>query len=109
MAAKLAILCSASLIGLAAASSPAFAQTAVDDGQDNGADIVVTGVRASMIQALEVKRDSTQVVESVVAEDVGKLPDNNVVEALQRLSGVQVTNRGGGETRSEEHTSELQS
>ncbi|RIA37114.1 TonB-dependent receptor [Hephaestia caeni] len=98
MAAKLAILCSASLIGLAAAGSPAFAQTAVDDGQDTGADIVVTGVRASMIQALEVKRDSTQVVESVVAEDVGKLPDNNVVEALQRLSGVQVTNRGGGET-----------
>ena len=38
-----------------------------------------------------------QVIESIVAEDIGKLPDNNVIEALQRVTGVQVTNRGGGE------------
>ena len=36
-------------------------------------------------------------IESIVAEDIGKLPDNNVIEALQRVTGVQVTNRGGGE------------
>lgn len=61
------------------------------------ADVVVTGVRASLEKALQIKRDSVQVVESVVAEDVGKLPDNNVVSALQRVSGVQVTDRSGGE------------
>lgn len=60
-------------------------------------EIVVTGVRASLVQGLEVKRESSQVVESIIAEDIGKLPDNNVVEALQRVTGVQVTNRGGGE------------
>lgn len=60
-------------------------------------DVVVTGVRASLEKALQIKRDSTQVVESVVAEDVGKLPDNNVVSALQRVSGIQVTDRSGGE------------
>jgi len=62
-----------------------------------GGDIVVTGVRASLEKALQIKRNSVQVVESVVAEDVGKLPDNNVVSALQRVSGVQVTDRSGGE------------
>lgn len=60
-------------------------------------DIVVTGVRASIIGALNVKRESVQIVDSIVAEDVGKLPDNNVVEALQRVTGVQVTDRGNAE------------
>jgi iron complex outermembrane recepter protein len=59
--------------------------------------VVVTGVRASLIKSLAIKRTNDQVVESVVAEDIGKLPDNNVVEALQRVTGVQVTNRAGGE------------
>ena len=59
--------------------------------------VTVTGVRASLTKSLAIKRTSDQVVESVVAEDIGKLPDNNVVEALQRVTGIQVTNRGGGE------------
>jgi iron complex outermembrane receptor protein len=59
--------------------------------------VVVTGVKASLIKSLAIKRASDQVVESVVAEDIGKLPDNNVVEALQRVTGIQVTNRAGGE------------
>jgi len=61
-------------------------------------EIVVTGVRASLIGALDVRRNSVQIVDSIVAEDVGKLPDNNVVEALQRVTGIQVTDRSGGET-----------
>ncbi len=61
------------------------------------ATVVVTGVKASMIKSLAIKRTSDQVLESVVAEDIGKLPDNNVVEALQRVTGIQVTNRAGGE------------
>ncbi|RDS78705.1 TonB-dependent receptor [Alteriqipengyuania lutimaris] len=60
--------------------------------------IIVTGIRAALSEAIEVRRESSQVVDSIVAEDIGKLPDNNVVEALQRLTGVQVTNREGGET-----------
>jgi TonB-dependent receptor len=59
--------------------------------------VVVTGVKASLIKSLAIKRTNDQVVESVVAEDIGKLPDNNVVEALQRVTGIQVTNRAGGE------------
>jgi len=60
-------------------------------------EVVVTGVRASLEKGLDIKRDSYQIVDSIVAEDIGKFPDNNVVEALQRVTGVQVTDRGAGE------------
>lgn len=53
--------------------------------------IVVTGVRASLQSALSIKRNADTVVDSIVAEDIGKLPDNNATEALQRVTGVQVT------------------
>ena len=59
--------------------------------------VIVTGIRGSLTKSLAIKRKNTQVVESIVSEDIGKLPDNNVVEALQRVTGIQVTNRAGGE------------
>lgn len=60
-------------------------------------EIVITGVRASLTKAIDIKQEKFQIVDSIVAEDIGKFPDNNVVEALQRVSGVQVTDRGAGE------------
>jgi len=77
-------------------SAPVWAQAAADKTEPVET-VVVTGVRASLIKSLAIKRTNDQVVESVVAEDIGKLPDNNVVEALQRVTGIQVTNRAGGE------------
>ena len=59
-------------------------------------DVVVTGVRASLSSAEAIKRNAPAIVDSIVAEDIGKLPDNTVSDALQRVTGVQVT-RGGGE------------
>ena len=62
--------------------------------QDNNANVetvVVTGVRASLQSAQEIKKNSDQIVDSIVAEDIGKLPDNNVIEALQHVTGVQVS------------------
>jgi iron complex outermembrane recepter protein len=67
------------------------------DQTEESEEIVVTGIRASLSKALDIKRDNTQIVDAIVAEDIGKFPDNNVVEALQRVTGVQTTNRGGGE------------
>ena len=81
---------------LAALSTAAVAQEAAKT-ETQLETVTVTGVRASLTKSLAIKRTSDQVVESVVAEDIGKLPDNNVVEALQRVTGIQVTNRGGGE------------
>lgn len=61
------------------------------DGKDaNGNDVIVVGIRGSLASAAAKKRKSKQIVDSVVAEDVGKLPDNNVPEALARVTGVQI-------------------
>lgn len=76
---------------------PASAQE--DIGPEQGAleEIVVTGLRASLESAQAIKRDSAVIVDSIVATDIGKLPDVNVAEALQRISGVQISrNRGEG-------------
>lgn len=58
---------------------------------------VVDGIRESLIEGVQIKRESYQMVDAIVAEDIGKFPDNNVVESLQRVTGVQVTDRAGGE------------
>ncbi|MBI3349379.1 MAG: TonB-dependent receptor [Burkholderiales bacterium] len=81
---------------LAALSTTAVGQEAAKAEQQLET-VTISGVRASLTKSLSIKRTSDQVVESVVAEDIGKLPDNNVVEALQRVTGIQVTNRAGGE------------
>lgn len=81
----------------AAASGNAAGQSV--KAAQQGSDIVVTGVRASIVGALNVRKNSVQIVDSVVAEDVGKLPDNNVVEALQRVTGIQITDRATGEAQ----------
>ncbi|WP_298395061.1 TonB-dependent receptor [Sphingobium sp.] len=102
MAYKPFALGSASMVAMMLASAvhaqeaPATAPQ-VAQSDDEAADIVVTGVRASIVGALNVRKQSTQIVDSIVSEDVGKLPDNNVIEALQRVTGIQVTNRTGGE------------
>lgn len=94
--ARLASAVSAALFGLAGASQ-SFAQATDSEAKDELEEIVVTGIRESLTKALDIKRDSLQLVDAIVAEDIGKFPDNNVVEALQRVSGVQVTDRGRGE------------
>ncbi|HVI99008.1 MAG TPA: TonB-dependent receptor [Sphingomonas sp.] len=69
---------------------------APDDGQSDG--IVVTGIRGSISRALEIKRTSLNVVDSITTEDLGKLPDSNVAESLQRIPGVTIErNRGDGQ------------
>jgi TonB-dependent receptor len=71
---------------LAIAQSPPPAAGATSDLEE----IVVRGVRRSVEKAQEVKREALQVTDSVVAEDIGKLPDNSVAEALSRITGVQI-------------------
>lgn len=90
----------------AAVSAMLFGGVALAQDQDDQEfegtleEVIVTGVKYSMTEAVEVKRNSMEIVDAIVAEDLGKFPDNNVVEAMQRIPGVQVTNRGGGEVSS---------
>src|SRR4051812_31109093 len=59
--------------------------------------VLVTGKRASMMSAQELKRDSLDIVDSVLADDIHKLPDTSVTDALQRITGVQIArDRGEG-------------
>jgi TonB-dependent receptor len=58
-------------------------------------EVVVTGIRAGLRTSLEVKRESIQVVDAISAEDIGDFPDKNLGEALQRITGVQISRQDG--------------
>ncbi len=60
--------------------------------------VVVYGIRGALDQGLESKRRSISIVESVQSEDIGKMPDANIAEALQRVAGIAI-DRDGGEGR----------
>jgi len=94
------------LMSLAVASAcaallPVHAQTAPDDSR--GGDIpttavqqvVVTGLRQSLASSLNLKRNSDGIVDGIVAEDIGKFPDTNLAESLQRISGVSIDRVNG--------------
>jgi iron complex outermembrane receptor protein len=59
--------------------------------------VVVSGIRASLQQALTKKRNNDNVSEVISAEDIGKLPDKNVADAIQRLPGVNISSSASGE------------
>ena len=61
-------------------------------------DIVVTGIRASQRASLQLKRNATVIVDAITATDVGKFPDTNIADALQRVTGVSI-DRSNGEGR----------
>jgi iron complex outermembrane receptor protein len=72
---------------------PANAQATADQE----AEIVVTGIRASQKQAIDLKRDAVNAVDAIASEDLGKMPDQNVAESLQRVPGITIDrNRGVG-------------
>ncbi len=70
------------------AALPAMAQTT--GAPEPMQTVEVTGIRASMAKSLSVKKNATANVEVITAEDVGKMPDKNLADSLQRLSGVAV-------------------
>lgn len=101
-----ALRLSASVLALAALGTalPSYAQiqpegstdttqqaAAPEASEDSGdSEIVVTGRRAALEAADERKRRSETIVDSIVADDAGKLPDNSITEVLQRVSGVSI-------------------
>ncbi|MBZ2206447.1 TonB-dependent receptor [Massilia sp. R798] len=76
---------------------PAHAQLAQQDTAGEPQTVIVTGVRAALEQSLRQKRSADAVVEVVTAEDIGKMPDKNVADAIQRLPGVNTQSSAGGE------------
>ncbi|HYI40465.1 MAG TPA: TonB-dependent receptor [Allosphingosinicella sp.] len=117
---KTFVLCSSSVFILAFAGTPALAQDAaapsdpaeaqetasdVEQADSFGTDdpvateqtddIVVTGLRRSLQSAQGLKRDSEQIVDAIVAEDIGKLPDVAVSDTAARIPGIQVLRERG--------------
>lgn len=58
-------------------------------------EVIVTGIRASVQASMDVKRDSAGVVDAINAEDIGKFPDTNLAESLQRITGVSISRNNG--------------
>ncbi|PWK92425.1 TonB-dependent receptor [Fulvimonas soli] len=79
----------------AATATETSAQNAV-----NLSGVVVTPLRESLQSAQTIKQDARMIVDSIVAEDIGKLPDNSVADAMQRITGVQIAQGFQGETSS---------
>jgi iron complex outermembrane receptor protein len=114
---KTFVLCSSSVAILAFAATPALAQddpappdpnaeaqtnpadspadTADSTAAEEGETIVVTGLRRSLQSAQGLKRNSDQIVDAIVAEDIGKLPDVAVSDTAARIPGVQVQRERG--------------
>ncbi|QAY79778.1 TonB-dependent receptor [Sphingosinicella sp. BN140058] len=80
-------------------SEPAPAAPPAGDASAEEAGIVVTGFRASLNNALNLKRQETAAVDSIIAEDIGKFPDSNLAESMQRIPGVALSRGDGGEGR----------
>ncbi len=104
---KSLVLASTSLLVFAGAA-PAFAQADTAPAQDGAAQsapadegeaIVVTGIRQSLQSSQNLKRNSDQIVDAIVAEDIGKLPDIAVSDTAARIVGVQVDRSGGEASR----------
>ena len=69
-----------------------LAQESVEDTIE---EITVTGIRSSLTSSMAIKRNSTGVVDAITAEDIGKFPDTNLAESLQRITGVSISRVNG--------------
>lgn len=85
---------SASCVAITAAmfASPVLAQQAQDNTVDQ---VIITGIRASLERSIEIKRTNSGVVDAISAEDMGKFPDTNLAESLQRITGVSIDRTNG--------------
>jgi len=91
---------SASVLATGIFVQPAMAQdtppqTDAAAATDAGKEIVVSGFRASLERSMDIKRDANGVVDAVSAEDIGKFPDTNLAESLQRVPGVSIDRVNG--------------
>jgi TonB-dependent receptor len=80
------------IVGGAVLVNPVFAQDQASEELD---EVVVTGLRGSLTAARDIKRDAVGVVDAISAEDIGKFPDSNLSESLQRITGVSIDRRNG--------------
>ena len=81
----------------ATATQDPKAETATQDDAKDLDTVVVVGIRGALESAMNLKRDSQGVVDGISSEDIGKFPDTNLAESLQRISGVSIDRTASGE------------
>jgi len=97
---KTQIATSLSLVLGVAALSPTFANAADKQAKEKEVEVItVTGMRSSIKESTRLKRDATGVVDAISAEDIGKFPDTNLAESLQRITGVSIDRSNGEGSR----------
>ncbi|MBL4672215.1 MAG: TonB-dependent receptor [Arenicella sp.] len=77
-------------LAMLAPANIAFAQDAGSVESTTLEEVVVTGIRGSLISSLNAKRNSDAIIDVITAEDIGKFPDKNLAEAIQRIPGVTI-------------------
>ncbi len=82
---------------LAGLSTTVFAQENTSPPEVE--EVLVTGIKASLERSVDIKRNSDQMVEAITADDIGKMPDQNIADSLQRVPGVQIDRSGGEGTK----------
>ena len=82
----------AAVSSLVAGNTIAYAQ---EDQQKALEEVIIVGIRGSLEQANALKRNAASIQDSIVAEDIGKFPDQNVAESLQRVTGVSISRTNG--------------
>lgn len=96
---RIALLASAVLpFGVAANAQEQVSEAEAEVEAENElrqATVVVTGIRQALQSAIAEKRNANSLVEVIKAEDIGKLPDQNLAEVLENVTGIQITRRAG--------------
>ncbi|WP_298190013.1 TonB-dependent receptor [Novosphingobium sp.] len=87
-----------SALAIIGGAAPAFAQESVAPEASAPDEIIVSGIRSSLRSAASIKRNADSIVDVISSEDLGKFPDTNVAESLQRIPGVAI-DRSNGEGR----------
>ena len=88
-------LAGTSALSMMGVAQVAVAQEAPAGSEASGDEIVVTGIRASLAASADIKREAQGVVDAISAEDIGKFPDTNLAESLQRITGVSIDRQNG--------------
>ncbi len=97
---KLSIACSAfAMLAVPMAAYGQDASASEEEAAEDTGEIIVTGFRGSLNSALNAKRNESAAVDSIVSEELGKFPDSNLAESMQRIPGVTLARGDGGEGR----------
>lgn len=96
LAAAITLALGGAVFSTASAQDVATTDTTESDGVESVLEeVVVTGVRKSLLDSMDRKRNAIGVVDAISSEDIGKFPDTNLAEALQRIPGVSIDRFNG--------------